>query len=226
VKRFIFLGLTVGAIALAASSASAGTIFDTGTTADTGVGFGTVKNLLTLQNDPTEIGSVGWDGTDPVYTGDADTNAGKSFPFLVSDVTSDPTRLALIFNISEAGNPKFVTLNSLVATFFNSAGGTVATATWPGPSQDYDQVGGGVGGAGQLFTFSFSPAEITAISAAGVRIGLAASISSASNGPETFYIAEGGIGGLPVPLPAAAWSGLALLAMLGVVAKLRRRGYA
>lgn len=221
-----FLSLAVAAVvALAASSASAGTITDTGNISVSGTGFGTVTTLLTLQaSGGTETGSVSRVASADVKAGDTTAAPGQNQTVLVSSITSDLDRLVLIFNVNDSGNDavEFATLNSLVANFYTNVGGApIASAIFAPVPKNFPQFGGGIGGSGSVLQITLTAAEKLLVGAAGVRIGLAASVSNIDNGPDTFFVAEGPAP--VVPVPAAAWTGLSVLAGLGIFGKLRKR---
>lgn len=225
--RTLTLASASVALALAVSSAHAGTITSDPAIDTSGNGFGNVENILTLNDgqpgaDGTEIGKVGWDGTDDFYTGEADTNSNKTATFEVLSITTDPGRLGLVFNLNDSGgDAETAIMNSIVATFYKADGTlTGVTAVFDDPGHVFPQAGGGVGGNGNPLRIILSPAEAALVFLPGVRIGLEASISDIDNGSDTFQVAE--VQAI-VPLPPAAWMGMSLLGGTGVVGFLRKR---
>jgi hypothetical protein len=225
-KMLVCTAALAGSLLALSTAASAATILSDPNINVQGQGFGNVHNILTLQDSPVETGEVAWDGVKDVYSGDADTNSNKSATFLISSITSDPTRLGIVFNLNDSGGDvEDATIESMIAKFYDTAGNVIVTATFTAAPKTFPQSGGGVGGDGNPFKFDFSPAELTLLSAPGVRIGLAATVSSVDAGADTFIVAQ-----LPeaqtlstVPVPASLWSGAGILAGLACARRYQRR---
>src|SRR6267378_3862374 len=123
IKKLV-LTLAVFALASFGSALSAkadpvpvGSLVLTGTRHFQGQGFGVVLPVLTLHNNGTEVGGVGWNGSaDFAYTTSSNTGTGPdvvlgsphSQTYLVSDLiangSTSPGALALIYNVNEAGS--------------------------------------------------------------------------------------------------------------------------
>lgn len=196
-------------------------------TAANGTGFGTVLTLLTLHNTTSpEIGSVSWNGTTTVTSGDA-TNQSQTYTvqqLINAGVTANT--FGVVYNVNETGpTPNPTTLNAFSLNVYNSAGvlqGSItlsAQALAQNPYQMFEQ---GVGGSGYLFTVAetggaFDLDAVFALHPDWV-IGASGSISQNDNGPETFYIVNTAN---PVPEPTTML--LLGTGLAGIAAKVRRR---
>ncbi len=180
----------------------------------TGTGLGNVNTLLTIQsprNTTTETGSVSWNGSTSVTTGD--TQAINN-TLLLSGLGTSASNLLIVFNPSEPGNAanNSITLNNLVATIYSPTGdalwnsGTFSSITYPTTDN-------GTGTAGFLFGLdSTQSAEAQTFWDGANRLGLSASASLATGGHETFFATTSQVS--PVPEPSTylmLFSGLALL---------------
>lgn len=232
-KGLVALGLTA-----AAASSHAALIQDNPPVVDlNGTGLGAVNTVLTIQspgNTTTETGSVSWNGS-TVTTGDVTGNgnsAAQNQPVTLgsngfttsANLAADLANLRIIFNAVEPGNgDNGITLSNLALTFFSPTGTSLYSTSTTG-ANDFSATQNGIGKAG--YVFKLDAASITAATAAlsganfslNDRIGLAASASNATGGPETFFTVRfqngstgggGGGAGVPVPEPAT-------LAMLGL----------
>lgn len=181
----------------------------------TGTGLGNVNTLLTLQspgNLTTESGSVGWNGSTSVTTGD--TQAINN-TLLLSSLGTSAADLRIIFNPAEPGNDAAngITLNNLVATIYSPTGdalwnsGTFTSISYPSTSS-------GTGSAGFLFGLDATQSAQAQTFYDGVnRLGLSATASAATGGQETFFAATT-VQVSPVPEPSTylmLFGGLALL---------------
>jgi hypothetical protein len=222
-------------VGLAAVSAQAGTITFEGVQVDeSGTGFGSVLNLLTVQatgGGITEYGEVTWNGSSDVdNVGDTqNTSETRS----VADIfgATGNTDVGLIFNINQQGaeNELNVILHDFDLLVFSAAGALLDTIHYTAPigglDLDIDQQG--TGGAGWLFRVSGLGALInTTTNRFGMRITQPNSIEQVNDGPENFYITS--IPGTTttttaMPLPPAALAGLLTLGGAGLIAHLRRR---
>lgn len=221
-KRFSMALAAVATCALASVSQAATITFDE-EVAESGTGIGSVLTVLTVQETPEEAGSVSWDGSADVITGDAKTGASQTTTRTVEEllevgISDDGSNLALVFNIDETGNDDGVTLEDLTATFYDDDGSVLFTAS---TSSTYDLgINSGIGNSGWLFEVELSDEEAEQFfSDSANRLGLSADVTGSRAGPETFYVA--GIGAPTiVPIPAAAWLGLI---GIGMAAAARRR---
>lgn len=173
--------------------------------------LGNANTLLTIQSpgkSNTEIGSVGWNGSSSVTTGDTQsTNNTLS----LSTLGASASNLRIIFNPSEPGNAaNGITLNNLVATIYSSTGdalwnsGTFSSVAYP--TTDSGKTG---------FVFGLDApqaAEAQSFWDGANRLGLSASASNATGGHETFFATSAPVS--PVPEPSTylmLFSGLALM---------------
>lgn len=179
----------------------------------TGTGLGNVNTLLTIQspaNSTTESGSVSWNGTTSVTTGD--TQAINN-TLLLSTLGSNASNLLIVFNPVEPGNAaNSINLDNLVATIYSPTGsalwnsGTFASVAFPTTDP-------GTGKAGFLFGLDATQsAEAQTFWDGANRLGLSATVSNATGGHETFFSTTTAVS--PVPEPSTylmLFGGLALL---------------
>lgn len=193
-----------------------------------GSGLGAVNTVLTISspsNSSTETGSVIWNGTTDVKTGDVNT-AQTQTRTLAELGLSSSADLRVVFNAAEPAS-NAITLTDLVLYIF-SAGGTQLFQSGAFTPVQFNSTEVGTGSSG--FVFGLDAADIisaaSAFTTASNRVGLLASATDATGGQETFFIALAGNPGGPgnnVPEPSTtAILGLGLLGM-GFAAR-RRMG--
>ena len=205
---------SAGAIAmLLATTHASATLQYLGPVDLTGTGLGNVNTLLTIQspaNSTTETGSVAWNGTSDVTTGD--TQAINN-TLLLSSLGTQASNLLIVFNPVEPGNASnSITLNNMVATIYSPTGdalwnsGTFTSVSFPTTDN-------GTGKAGFLFGLdSTQSAEAQTFWDGVNRLGLSATVSDATGGHETFFSTTTQVS--PVPEPSTylmLFGGLAIL---------------
>lgn len=231
------MALAVGA-ALGMANAAQASLVLVSPTDVSGTGVGAVNTVLTLQspgNSSTETGSVGLSATGTqVTSGDVMTGASQTQVRSLSTVgISSASQLRVVLNAAEPGNAadNGINLNNLVLNIFSPTGSLLFTSGVFAP-QSFSSTLNGVGTAG--FVFGLDAAQQAAATAAGAFsstsnvIGLSASLSAATGGPETFFVASSTGGGTvppvaSVPEPETYGMLLSGLGLLGFVARRRRR---
>lgn len=200
-----------------------------------GTGLGAVNTVLTLNNtNNVSSGCVApGSGSSSVSTGCGFTNntvqtgnAQIGTPTLASLGVLNLSNLQIIFNANEPGNAREATVNQLALTLYGATGNT-ATFTLPS-LVNLNPTLSGIGNSGFIFgldTLQASQADTFLGAAAnggatGIRIGLGASLSNVTGGPDTFFVRNNPSGGGfsdQVPEPASMLlfgSGLVAVALL------------
>lgn len=221
----LVLGVLGGLLA-ASGAAHASLVFE-GAQPMTGTGLGAVATVLTLQshgNATVESGAVGVDaGNMMAISGDAKTGASqttlRTFGELGMNSVSD---LRLFFNANEPGNAKNgISLDNLALSFY-SASGSLLWSSGAFTPQAFPTTFAGIGKSG--FEFRLDDAQAASAQAAlgsdfaDVRIGLSASLSDATGGPETFFIAS-----QTTPVPEPSQAALLAAGLLGLGVLVHRR---
>jgi hypothetical protein len=206
----------------------------------TGTGLGTEPTILTIQNNPTETGCVSFSNIGASFSGasctgssgDVKTGASQTSIQPLSAIGSGITgsNFAIVFNADQPAGGA-ITLTGLTASFYSPTGtllyqtngfscSTAGVAGCAFPSTVH-----GIGGSG--FVFQLDAAQAAAATAAGVFlnqndiVGLSASTSGASGGPETFYLGKTAGSTSSVPEPTTMF--LMGTGLLGVLLFSRRR---
>ena len=190
-----------------------------------GCGPDHAPHVLTLQNHPTEIGSVGrsTSSSGDVRTGDWQRGSNTQTVSLSQIGTTNAGNIRIFFDINEpnGGSVNSVTLNSMVLNAFDSSGHNIFSATLLGSPLTLQQLGNGQGHSDYVFTLDAAAAARlqAAINAhPDLLIGLSANISSAQGGPESFFI-----GTAPAAVPEPTTMFLFGTGLAGMAAGIRRR---
>lgn len=201
-----------------------------------GTGLGAVDTILTLQspgNSSVETGSVERmvGSADDIITGDAKTGASQTQTLSLAEVgVSSASDIRVVFNALEPGNTaNGISLDDLVLTIYSSTGAELFSS---GPFAPISFADTFTGAGNSGFVFALDAVQAAAAQAAAFTgdfgsnvFGLSASLSGATGGFETFFIAnsDGGTVTPPIPEPQTYALMLAGLAAVGFMAKRRRR---
>jgi PEP-CTERM motif len=224
VKSFLLgLSLVVATCLGTPYIASADLIFDSSLGGVTGTGLGTVSTILTFQSPGSgsvESGSVGRANGGDVKSdvgvlasggttsiGSVKTGASQTLTRTFSEAgVTQASQIAIVFNAAEpSGNA--VTLTGLQMSIFN--GNTDVFDAHLASSMDFPMTFTGIGKQGFVFRLDAAEAAALQIILDGLtpsavdqlRIGLSASASGATGGPETFNVAAitGEVSAVPEP---------------------------
>lgn len=218
-KTFTHLAV-VAALALGATASHASLVFD-GKYMESGTGLDQ-RAILTLQspaNTTNEAGSVAWNGSTDVATGDVTASMNHNKTLSIAETGSMAAGdLRIVFNIAEPGNFDANTLNlqDLQLNIFSSTGTTLWSS---GEFADAMLMGTdlGVGKSGYVFKLDATQAADAQNYFSGTnRVGLSASITGATGAPESFYLTTA-----PIPEPETYALMLVGLGLLGATARRR-----
>jgi hypothetical protein len=223
-KKLAFAAcLSLGAVGAQASVILIGPVGQQGT------GIGGEFTLLNIQspaNTTTESGSVSWNGTTSVVTGSqiAGGSNNQTWTFAAAGI-NQASDLRVILNINEPGNDRDILLNSLVFNVYSGAGNVVWTGSLAAPVP-LTQTQSGIGSAGYSFGLDApQAAALQALFNTNLRFGISSSISNASGGFETFFLANARTPseGPTVKVPEPATLGLLGLGLVGLAIVRRRK---
>src|SRR5947209_1257797 len=220
------------AIGLAADSARAGGIVFAGPDPcfPAGVGRGCgpdrAPHVLSLQSQGSsshEVASVGRNANGDVKTGDWLRGSNTQTVSLTDIGFTQGSQIRIYFDISEPlGQSRApVTLNSLVLTAYDSGGHSIFSASLLTVPSTFVMNGNGQGHSDYAFALdAAAAARLQAVIAAhpDLRLGLAANITDAQGGPESFFI-----GAVPAAVPEPATMLLLGTGLAGAAAGIRRR---
>ncbi|MEO7521529.1 MAG: PEP-CTERM sorting domain-containing protein [Gemmatimonas sp.] len=240
-KKSLFHCLSAAALLAVPLSAAHANLILAGEKQFGGTGLGTVNTILTISSSgsaTTETGCVTFGGaTGSAFlangmctgsNGDVKTGASQTQTrtLLETGVTS-AANFGIVFNAAEPGGDA-ITLNDLTVSFFSPAGLLLYQAsTVPGVNGEpflFPATNTGTGNAG--FLFVLDAGQQSAATSAGVFlntanvIGLSASLSQATGGNETFFVAN--TGGLAV-VPEPSTYALMAAGLAGIFGFARRR---
>jgi len=201
-----------------------------------GQGFGSVINVLTLQRDTSETGSVSWNGSKNVITGaptsgcdslsicdgndtGASGNIGKTSTQTFGTVGwNNAASIVVSLNLNQTGANQTITVENLFFNVYSPTGVTLFTAHLPDPMAitTIEQGTGSGYFIYELTSLEQAEAESALFGAnynANNRVGISALLDATSNdGAETFGVVNGNV----VPEPGyygALALGLAALAV-------------
>jgi hypothetical protein len=205
-----------------------------------GQGFGSVINVLTLQKDTSESGSVAWNGTGDVITGTtsggcpsgvtclgpdtgASNNAGKTGTQTFGTVGwQNAASIVVSLNINQQGSNQDIKLESLTMNVYDTNGNVLFTAPLD-TTHIFTTIEQGTGSG--YFIFQLNAAEqATAQSAlfganfnANNRVGVSALLDSTSNdGAETIGVVNGNV------VPEPGFYGTLALGLTGLLYGVQR----
>jgi hypothetical protein len=211
-RRCLFVGLPIllAVLLLPAEARSAGLGF-LGPVEHQGSGLGHVATVLTFQKHGAESGCVSWSGGGDVMGpgapacpagiagGDEKTGASQTLTRSLGEL-GNPTAdsLRIVFNPNEPGSNRHLRLEALVLRVLAPSGAVLLEAALDAPV-DIEATDSGTGSAGWAFGLLDTASAAGSFTDGANRIGLAATVSDADGGPETFYLAtaegSGGPGG-------------------------------
>jgi len=225
---FLFLGLP--------TIASAGSVSSVGLPVDLeSVGSGNILTLLTLQATPTESGSVTWNGSADVRTGNATAGSFTRSVAELRNIGIEGHSFGLVISGNESASGKSVTVPKFTMRFFGADGSKLFDAVFTAQSGKSSIPGfGSSDQTGWLYRVWLSDSESDLFYASdanrvGVLIDPTSPIGQTSGGAETLALLQldivcgPGGGGDQTPEPASVLTWLLASAGVWTVRNGRRR---
>ena len=215
-------------IFMVSASSSYASLIYLGTEQFEGTGLGTVNTILTIQKQGEASGSVSFNGTTDVFTGDAKTGNSQTQTRTIAELgITSASDLRIVFNAAEpAGNS--ITLQDLQLDIYNSSGKSIFNSG-AFTAQTFDITYTGTGSSGFVFGLDADQAAAAQLAAftgnlGNYKIGLSATVTSAAGASETFFAINSAGVVPPSELPEPGSVALLGLGLLGFVAARRKAG--
>jgi hypothetical protein len=176
-----------------------------------GTGLGNVATVLSIGDRSIESGCVGWDGSEDVFGpgapacpdgvagGDEKKGASQTLTRTLAEIGHPQAdTLRIVLNANEPGSNRWLRLDSLVLRIYGIDGTVHLEAALASP-MTIAATDSGIGKSGWVFGLDDPTGALAAFANPANRIGLAATVSDADGGFETFFVAqaEGAAGGAP-----------------------------
>lgn len=228
-SRQAFLGLAAVAALTGVPALASAQLVYLGPNVSSGTGIGTVNTVLTVQgkgNSTTESGCVTLSGfnTCAGFGTDAKNGASQTGVRSISGVTG--SNLRVVLNFDEPANASGGTLNNAVVTLF-SGSNSISSTPFSSPIT-FNNTFNGIGQSGFLFGLSASDATLfqSFINANAdtdnFMIGIGATLSDVTGGPETFYTGIASTNPPTSTVPEPGSMALMGTGLVGLVPTLRR----
>ena len=195
-KRTLPIALVISATFLGLTPAAQASLVEAGTVTLKAQGFGNSPRLITLSSpgsSSSEAGSTSFTGGTASELGNIPPPPGGpglkwNVPTIGSLNWTTAQDVQLLFNPSEPGGNS-ITIDTLTLTFFNANGTVAGSISNDLGSLVYNSTDPGNGKSGFLIDVSSSEySALNAILAGGpnLRLGISASLSDATGGPDSF----------------------------------------